>query len=203
MSGRTLWRKRWGKFFRLYPGNEVRLKGAPTWSNAPAASKTRPGGSSKSCAPMIPTPGAATPPTAGRSRAPSIGWMQKTASTQRSACTAISSTTPDPDAAGKDFLACLNPHSLEIRQGCKVEASLASAQPASRFQFMRQGYFCADSKDSQPDHLVFNRAVSLKDSYKPGEVRLQPPSRQAWSGDSKATNNKSSGLPPKSGRLCI
>ena len=76
---------------------------------------------------------------------------------------------PDPDAAGKDFLACLNPHSLEIRQGCKVEASLASAQPASRFQFMRQGYFCADSKDSQPDHLVFNRAVSLKDSYKPGK----------------------------------
>jgi len=76
---------------------------------------------------------------------------------------------PDPDAAGKDFLACLNPHSLEIRQGCKVEASLASAQPTSRYQFMRQGYFCADSKDFRPDHLVFNRAVSLKDSYKPGK----------------------------------
>lgn len=110
---------------------------------------------------------------------------------------------PDPDAAGKDFLACLNPHSLEIRQGCKVEASLASAQPASRFQFMRQGYFCADSKDSQPDHLVFNRAVSLKDSYKRGSKAPASLPARPWSGDSKATNNKSMRPPAKSGRLCI
>ena len=75
----------------------------------------------------------------------------------------------DPDAAGKDFLACLNPTSLEVLTGCKVEAALGGAQPADRFQFMRTGYFCADSKDSKPDHLVFNRAVSLKDSFKPGK----------------------------------
>ena len=74
---------------------------------------------------------------------------------------------PEPDAAGKDFLACLNPNSLEVLTGCKVEAGLAEAQPSDRFQFMRQGYFCADSKDSKPGHLVFNRAVSLKDSFKP------------------------------------
>ena len=74
---------------------------------------------------------------------------------------------PEPDAAGKDFLECLNPNSLEILTGCKVEAGLADAQPADRFQFMRQGYFCADSKDSKPGRLVFNRAVSLKDSFKP------------------------------------
>ena len=74
---------------------------------------------------------------------------------------------PDPDAAGKDFLACLNPNSLEILTGCKVEAALASTKPQDRFQFMRTGYFCADSKDSSADHLVFNRAVSLKDSFKP------------------------------------
>ena len=73
---------------------------------------------------------------------------------------------PDPDAAGKDFLACLNPNSLEVLTGCKVEASLGNTQPADRFQFMRTGYFCADSKDSKPGHLVFNRAVSLKDSFK-------------------------------------
>ena len=76
---------------------------------------------------------------------------------------------PDPDAAGKDFLSCLNPHSLEILTGCKVEAALGAAQPADRFQFMRTGYFCADSKDSRPDHLVFNRSVSLKDSFKAGK----------------------------------
>ncbi len=73
----------------------------------------------------------------------------------------------DPDGADKDFVACLNPKSLEVLTGCKVEAGLAHAQPSERFQFMRQGYFCADSKDSKPGHLVFNRAVSLKDSFKP------------------------------------
>lgn len=74
---------------------------------------------------------------------------------------------PEPDAAGKDFIQCLNPKSLEVLTGCKVEAGLADAQPSDRFQFMRQGYFCTDSKDSKPGHLVFNRAVSLKDSFKP------------------------------------
>ena len=74
---------------------------------------------------------------------------------------------PEPDAAGKDFLECLNPGSLEVLTGCKVEAGLAHAQPSERFQFLRQGYFCADSRDSRPGHLVFNRSVSLKDSFKP------------------------------------
>ncbi|MGM9602872.1 MAG: glutamine--tRNA ligase/YqeY domain fusion protein [Faecousia sp.] len=76
---------------------------------------------------------------------------------------------PDPDAAGKDFLACMNPNSLEVLTGCKVEASLKNAKAPSSYQFMRLGYFCPDSKDSSPDHLVFNRSVSLKDSFKPGK----------------------------------
>ena len=75
---------------------------------------------------------------------------------------------PDPDAAGKDFLACLNEKSLEVLTGCKVEASLRDAKAPASYQFMRLGYFCPDSKDSAPGHLVFNRSVSLKDSYKPG-----------------------------------
>ena len=74
---------------------------------------------------------------------------------------------PDPDAAGKDFLACLNPNSLEVLTGCKVEKSLESAKAPASFQFMRLGYFCPDSKDSSPEDLVFNRSVSLKDSFKP------------------------------------
>ena len=76
---------------------------------------------------------------------------------------------PDPDAAGKDFLACLNPNSLEVLTGCKVEASLKDAKAPASFQFMRLGYFCPDSKDSTPAHLVFNRSVGLKDSFKPGK----------------------------------
>ena len=75
----------------------------------------------------------------------------------------------DPDAAGKDYLACLNPSSLEVLTGCKLEASLANAKAPSSFQFMRLGYFCPDSKDSTPEHLVFNRSVGLKDSFKPGK----------------------------------
>ncbi|MBQ3986888.1 MAG: glutamine--tRNA ligase, partial [Oscillospiraceae bacterium] len=71
---------------------------------------------------------------------------------------------PEPDAA-EDFLTCLNPDSLEIVEGIKVERALADAKPTDSFQFLRLGYFAAD-KDSTPDHLVFNRAVALKDSFK-------------------------------------
>ena len=59
--------------------------------------------------------------------------------------------------------------SLEVLTGCKVEASLADAKAPASYQFMRLGYFCPDSKDCTPEHLVFNRSVSLKDSFKPGK----------------------------------
>ena len=71
-----------------------------------------------------------------------------------------------PDGPDKDFLDCLNPESLTVLTGCKVEPSLADAAAPASFQFMRLGYFCLDSKDSKPGHLVFNRSVSLKDSFK-------------------------------------
>ena len=73
-------------------------------------------------------------------------------------------TVEDPDAY--DFLEVLNPDSLQVLTGCKVEASLKSAKPGESFQFMRQGYFCADNRDSTAEHLVFNRSVSLKDGFK-------------------------------------
>ena len=75
---------------------------------------------------------------------------------------------PDPDAAGKDFLACLNPNSLNVITGCKVETSLKNAKAPASYQFLRIGYFCPDSKDCTPDHLVFNLSVSLRES-KPGK----------------------------------
>ena len=73
---------------------------------------------------------------------------------------------PDPDAGDKNFLDCLAPTSLETLTGCKLEADLAHAVAPASFQFMRLGYFCVDNKDSAPGHLVFNRSVSLKDSFK-------------------------------------
>jgi len=72
----------------------------------------------------------------------------------------------DPDGPDKNFLDFLNPASLEVLKDCKVEQELSGASAPAGFQFMRQGYFCLDSHDSKPGHLVFNRSVSLKDSYK-------------------------------------
>ena len=83
-----------------------------------------------------------------------------------------------PDGPDKDFLTCLNPESLTVLTGCKVEPEMRkvaaefdrrddrTAVNAPTFQFMRMGYFCLDNRDSSAEHLVFNRSVSLKDSFK-------------------------------------
>ena len=83
-----------------------------------------------------------------------------------------------PDGPDKNFLDCLNPESLSILTGCKVEKGMASVAAefdkrenrtgtnAPTFQFMRTGYFCMDNRHCTADHLVFNRSVSLKDSFK-------------------------------------
>ena len=71
---------------------------------------------------------------------------------------------PDPDANG-DFMADLNPHSLERLTGSRVEPALAAAAPGEPVQFERQGYFCPDL-DSAPNRLIFNRTVGLRDSWK-------------------------------------
>ena len=83
-----------------------------------------------------------------------------------------------PDGPDKDFLTCLNPESLTVLTGCKVEPEMRKVAEefdkkenrtgvnAPTFQFMRVGYFCLDNRDSSAEHLVFNRSVSLKDSFK-------------------------------------
>ena len=158
-----------GKFFRLYPGNEVRLKGAYV-VKCTGCVKDDSGKVVEVLCEYDPDSRGGDPAD-GRKVKSTIHWVD--------AETAVDAevrlydnlfSDPAPDAADKNFLDCLNPDSLEIRTGCKVEAFLASAQPQDRFQFMRTGYFCADSKDSKPGRLVFNRAVSLKDSYKPAQA---------------------------------
>ena len=72
----------------------------------------------------------------------------------------------DPEGEGKDYIECMNPDSLEILSGCKLEKMLENAEAPASYQFLRQGYFAVDNKDSKPGHLVFNRAVALKDSFK-------------------------------------
>jgi len=66
---------------------------------------------------------------------------------------------------GAGFLANLNPNSLEILTGCRLEPGLVEAKPGDRYQFLRHGYFCVDEKDSRPDALVFNRTATLRDTW--------------------------------------
>ncbi|WGZ96361.1 MAG: glutamine--tRNA ligase/YqeY domain fusion protein [Candidatus Thiothrix putei] len=72
---------------------------------------------------------------------------------------------PAPDAGGKNFLEFMNPHSLEILNGCKGEIGLAQATLEDRYQFEREGYFVLDSKYSTADKPVFNRVIGLKDTW--------------------------------------
>jgi len=73
-------------------------------------------------------------------------------------------TVPRPDEA-EDLKAVVNPKSLEVLRGCKLEPSLRDAAPESRFQFERVGYFVADWKDHRPERPVFNRTVGLRDTW--------------------------------------
>jgi len=91
---------------------------------------------------------------------------------------------PDPDdlteeerAAGKDWRANLNPNSLQVIQDAKIEPSVASAMPGTSYQFERNGYFCVDPDSSvlgsgAPTKLVFNRTVTLKDTWAKIEKKL-------------------------------
>ena len=76
-------------------------------------------------------------------------------------------TRPDPEEVpeGQDFRINLNSNSLEILKNCKLEPSLVKAQPADRYQFERLGYFCVDNVESKTGHLIFNRTVSLRDTW--------------------------------------
>jgi glutaminyl-tRNA synthetase len=71
----------------------------------------------------------------------------------------------NPMEGGDDFLKHLNPKSLEVLKDCRVEPSLTKAAPGTGYQFERTGYFCTDLVDSSPGNLMFNRTVTLRDSW--------------------------------------
>ena len=156
------------KYKRLYPnGPECRLKGAYLIKCVGYETDEQ-GNVTEILAEYDPDSRGGNPADGRKVKGATIHWVD--------AATALDAevrlydnlfSDPDPDGGDKNFLDCLNPSSLEVLTGAKVEAGLAAAQPSDRYQFLRQGYFCADSRDSKPGHLVFNRSVSLKDSYKP------------------------------------
>jgi len=153
------------KYFRLFPGNEVRLKSAYV-IRCTGFTKDADGKVTEVHATYDPdSRGGNT--TDGRKIKATIHWVD--ARTAVDAAIRLYGSlfdTPEPDLADCNYLEHLSPNSLNVISGAKLEASLASAQPAESFQFLRLGYFCADSIESAAGRLVFNRSVSLKDSFR-------------------------------------
>lgn len=152
------------KFFRLAPGREVRLRYAYFITCVGVVKDERSGEVVElHCTYDPATRGGGAPD--GRRVKATLHWVSAA-----HACTAEVRLyehlflTPNPDEA-EDFTTVLNPRSLERLTACYVEPSLANAAPGSRYQFERLGYFSVDSKDSTPERLVFNRTVSLRDTW--------------------------------------
>jgi len=152
------------KYFRLAPGREVRLKFAYYIRLEEIVRDPETGSVVElRCTYDPASRGGSTPD--GRKVRGTLHWV--------SARHALEATVrlydrlflvPDPEAAGDDFMAHLNPRSLEVVRGAKVEPSLAEAAPGFLCQFLRHGYFCLD-RESRPEELVFNRSVPLRDSW--------------------------------------
>ena len=153
------------KYQRLYPGNEVRIKSAYI-VKCTGCKKDEDGNVVEVYAEYDPeTRGGNTPD--GRKVRGTIHWVNANDCVDAEIRLYDNLfTVEEPDAAEGDFTEYINPESLVVLENCKLEKSLLKAKPEDRFQFMRQGYFCVDSKDSSEDRLVFNRAVGLKDSFK-------------------------------------
>ena len=152
-------------YFRLFPGNEVRLKS--TYIVRCTGCKTDANGNViEVYAEYDPaTRGGNTPD--GRKVKGTIHWVDaKTAADAEVRLYNNLFTVAEPESAAEDFIDYVNPNSLEILTGCKVENNLKNVKAPANFQFMRLGYFFIDSVDSRPEKLVFNRSVSLKDGFK-------------------------------------
>jgi len=152
------------KYFRLFPGNEVRLKNAYFVTCTDYVKDENGNVIEVHC-----TYDPATKSGSGfegRKVKGTIHWVDAT--------TAVNATVrlyenliQEGEEVLKDDYSNLNPNSLVEMKNCKLEAAFADVTPGERFQFLRHGYFCTDSKDSFKDNLVFNRIVSMKSSYRP------------------------------------
>ena len=160
------------KFKRMYPGFEVRLKGAYLVT-CTGCRKDENGKVVEIFCEYDPESRGGDPADGRKVKGATIHWVDANncAEAEVRVYDHLFSDR-DPDGPDKCFLDYINPDSLQVLTGCKVEECLAEIPMPERgknsesFQFMRQGYFCLDNKDAKPGHLVFNRAVALKDSFK-------------------------------------
>ena len=151
------------KYFRLTPGNEVRLKNAYI-VKCTGCKKDEAGNVIEVYAEYDALTKSGMPES-GRKVKGTIHWV----STEGSFDAEVRLydrlfMVENPADDGRDILELLNPNSLKVLKGCKMESYLKDAKAGDKFQFQRTGYFCVDT-DSTPDNMVFNRTVSLKDSW--------------------------------------
>ena len=154
------------KFFRLSPGREMRLKGAYIIKCASVV-KDEDGNIVELRCTYDPETKSGEP-GANRKVKATAHWVSAShavPATVRLYDQLFTVANPDDAPEGKDFIANLNPNSLEVLEGCLVEPSLALAKPGDKFQFLRQGYFHADPVDSTAGHPVFNKIVGLRDTW--------------------------------------
>ena len=155
------------KYFRLFPGNEVRLKGAyfvkcvdykkdengvVTEIHCTYDPETRSGSGFE-----------------GRKVKGTIHWVSAESAVDAEVRLYENIVDEEKGKLNEDGTLNYNPNSLTVLKNCKLEAALGEAVKGDKFQFLRHGYFCVDEKDTTEDHLVFKRIVSLKSSYKPGK----------------------------------
>ena len=159
------------KFYRLSPGKEVRLRYAYLVTCVDVVKDEQTGDVVEVHCTYDPDSRGGTAPDGRRVRG-TLHWVSEAdsvAAEVRLYDHLFSQPNPDQDpdqgSGGEDAPAGLNPNSLEILRQCRVEPGLAEAAPGSIYQFERQGYFVADNTDSKPGALVFNRAVSLRDTW--------------------------------------
>jgi glutaminyl-tRNA synthetase len=153
------------KFFRLAPGREVRLRGAYFITCREVTKDDQGDVTELRCTYDPATRGGGSPDN--RRVQATLHWVSREHAVPvevRVYDRLFSVEDPEAVAGGKTFLDNLNPNSLEVLRGCQSEPSLASAAVGSRFQFERLGYFCVDA-DSRPGAMVFNRTVSLRDTW--------------------------------------
>ncbi|MBO5238150.1 MAG: glutamine--tRNA ligase/YqeY domain fusion protein [Lachnospiraceae bacterium] len=153
------------KYFRLFPGNEVRLKGA-YFVTCTGFEKDAEGRITEVHCTYDPATKSGSG-FEGRKVKGTIHWVDASNCVDAEVRLYENIVKDDEPVRNEDGSWNLNPNSLTVLKNCKLEQNFKDAQPGDSFQFMRHGYFCVDTKDTEPGHLVFNRIVSLKSSYKP------------------------------------
>ncbi|MDY3110501.1 MAG: glutamine--tRNA ligase/YqeY domain fusion protein, partial [Lachnospiraceae bacterium] len=151
------------KYFRMFPGNEVRLMHA-YFVTCTGCEKDENGNVTVVHATYDPASKGGNSPD-GRKVKGTIHWVSAKQAIKAEVRLYENIIDEEKGVYNEDGSLNLNPNSLVVKENCYVEPSLADAKAYDSFQFVRQGFFCVDYKDSTEDHLVFNRIVSLKSSF--------------------------------------